>query len=502
MAVLNSTILERAWLSASNDFQQRIPNPSISSYANVVENIFAPLNNDLFNEFCGLLNGLNATYVDIKRFENPLRSLKKPAQSWGNSERHVAVKYLQAHAGKWDDETLLKVEAPEFVEWFYSVGEPRRYEFSWSRQEIARAFAADGYGYDDLLNATITQMLSSADYDEMNIMLQMFAEADQRMGGLYRYNISAAPSDEATAKELLKGIRAVAGRMQFPTMAFNHIPVPVHESPDTLILWVTPEVMASIDVDALSAVFQLDKADIKYRIIMIPEFPIANVYAALTSEDFIYYRDFMTGLEPPFYNPGNRTMKYYYWANALIGVNPAANCVLFSTDEGTGMSTIEMSVSGIAFDEPDGGYEVEIGGEVQLKLALTGTITDADGANEGGRIAVEPDAAMYEVACSRTTEADDPDDPDIVTAIPLNTRTYVDNYGVLHVQKTGVAVGDVITVTAKSVYLNPSGATVVYSDSADVEIVAAVGHGAKECAVATDPYITYTDETETVTASE
>ena len=115
MSVLNSTVLERAWLSGSNDFQQRIPNPSITAYANVVANLFAPMNNDLFNEFCGLLNGLNATYVDIKRFENPLRNLKKPAQSWGNSERHVAVKYLQAHAGRFDDETLLKVEKPEFV---------------------------------------------------------------------------------------------------------------------------------------------------------------------------------------------------------------------------------------------------------------------------------------------------------------------------------------------------------------------------------------------------
>ena len=210
----------------------------------------------------------------------------------------------------------------------------------------------------------------------------------------------------------------------------------------------------------------------------------------------------MTGFETPFYNPGNRTMKYYYWANALIGVNPAANCVLFSTDAGTGMSTIEMTVSGIAFDEPVGGYEVEIGGELQLKLALTGSITDADGANVDGRIAVEPDAAMFEVAASRTTAAEDPDDPDVVTAVPLNSRTYVDNYGILHVQKSGLEVGDVITVSAKSVYLNPSGATTVYDDSAEVEIIAPVGHGAKECAVATDPFITYTDETDSVTASE
>ena len=440
------------------------------------------MNNDLFNEFSGLLNGLNATYVDIKRFENPLRSLKKPATAWGNSERHVAVKFLQAHAGRFDDETLLKVERPEFREWFYSVAEPRRYEFSWSRQEMVRAFAADGYGYEDLLQATITQMLSSADYDEMNIMIQMFAEADQRMGGLYRYNISAAPTTEATGKELLTGIRAVAGRMKFPTTLYNHLDVPVHENGDTLVLWLTPEVQANLDVNTLASVFNLDKAEIQYRIVTIPEFPIPNVYAALTSEDFIYYRDFMTGLEPPFYNPGNRTMKYYYWANALIGVNPAANCVLFTTEANTVIPTVTVTPTGLAFNPATA--NVEIGGTVQLNLELTGT-----GAQ--GSIAVEPDAGLFGVSAMRGDDA-----------VSLNSRTYVDAYGVLHVQKTGIEAGDVITVDASSVYVNPSGATTTFTASATVTVIAPVAQGAKECAVATDPYITYTDTTEDVTASE
>ena len=136
------------------------------------------MNHDLFNQFSGLLNGLMGTYIESKLFENPLAVLKKPAATWGNTERRVAVKYLQAHSYKVDDETLLKLEKPEFVEWFYSVGEPRRYEFSWSKYELQRAFSADGYGYDELLQATITQAYSSDNYDEMNIMIQMFAEAD------------------------------------------------------------------------------------------------------------------------------------------------------------------------------------------------------------------------------------------------------------------------------------------------------------------------------------
>lgn len=489
MSVLNSDIISRAWLSGSNMFQQRIPNPSIASYSEVINSIFAPMNNDLFNEFSGLLNGLIGTYVESRLFENPLAVLKKPATQWGNSERHVAIKYLQAHAGRFDDETLLKCERPEFVEWFYSVTEPRRYEFSWSRQDLARAFAADGYGYDDLLAGTISQMLSSANYDEMNIMLQMFAEADQRMGGLYRYNISAAPTDEATGKELLKGIRTVAGQMKFPTMMYNHIDVPVHESGDTLIVWMTPEVAANISVETLAYVFNMDESEIQYRTIIIPEFPIPNVYAAVTSEDFIYYRDFMTGMEPPFYNPGNRTLKYYYWANGMIGVNPAANCVLFSTDDNTAIPTITMTVNGATLAPADGNANVEIGGTKQLKFALRGDVTGGN----SSRIAVEPDAAIYNVSAT---------DAESANAVSLNSRTYVDNYGILHLQKTGLSATDLVTVEATASYINPSGATTEYTASTTLSVVDATPDGAKECAVARDPYITYTDTTEEATASE
>lgn len=477
MAVLNSDVLTRAWLSGSNMFQQRIPNPAINSYANVVAHLFAPMNNDLFNEFSGLLNGLNATYVDIKRWEHGLRVLKKPASDWGNSERHVAIKFLKAHAGKWDDETLLKVERPEFVEWFYSVGEPRRYEFSWSKQELARAFAQDGYGYDDLLVGTITQMLNSAESDEMDIMIQMFAEADNRMGGLYRYNLTEPPTDKATAESLMIGIRATAKRMGVrPTMMYNHIPVPVVEDSSTLVLWVTPETDAVIDLAWLANVFNKDVAEMDYRKIVIDEFPIPNVYAALTSEDFIYYRDFMTGLEPPFYNPGNRTMKYYYWANGMIGFNPAANCVLFTTDAQTVIPTITVAPTGLTFEE--NATTAPIGGEKQLKLNLEGTVTgDTDGA-----IAVEPDAALFTVAAVRGTDA-----------VSLNTRTYVDAYGVLHIQKSDVQAGDVITVTAKSAYINPSGATTSFTATCAVTLTAAEAPGNKET-LDDKPFIQYTDE--------
>lgn len=484
--IKNSTILEKAWLEGSSDYQQRIPNMQISGYAQHIAALFDPMNNDLFNQFSGLLNGLMGTYIESKLFENPLRVLKKPAAEWGNSERHVAVKYMQAHTYAPNTETLLKLEKPEFVEWFYSVTEPRRYEFSWSRYEMMRAFAEpDGYGFDDLLSATISQAYSSDNYDEMQIMINCFAEADARMGGLYRENISAAPTDLATSKELLTKVRAIAGRMKFPTMNYNHIPVPVFENPETLVFWVTPEVDAVLDVQALAELFNVERAEVRYRKIIIPEFPLPNVYAALTSEDFIYARDVWYGMEPPFYNPENMTYKYYLQHAEIIGVNPAANAVLFTTDAQTVVPTITVAPSGLAFDPAT--YTVAPGETVKLNLELNGTVTG----DTEGIIAVEPDAATYTVGAVRGTDA-----------VALNSRTYVDNYGVLHTQKSGLATGDVITVTATSVYTNPSGATTVYTAAATVTVTAATGTPAKGCAVETDPFITYTDETVETTASE
>ena len=454
MSVLNSTILEKAWLEGSNDFQQRIPNPTQADYANVVSELFAPYNNDLFNQFSGLLNGLMGTYIESKTFYNPLRSLKKPAARFGNSERHVAVRYLKAHSYKADDETLLKLEKPEYREWFYSVTAPRRYEFSWSRYELARVFASDGYGFDDLLAATLSQMISSDEYDEMNLMIQAFAEAENRLGGLYKYHISAAPTTEATGKELLTAVRAISGKMKFPSVLYNHIDVPVYENGDTLILWVTPETMANLDVQALASVFQLDKADIQYRIVTIPDFPIPNVYAALTSEDFIFCRDVQYGIEPPFYNPANMTYKYYLHHAQMIGVNPVANCVLFTTEEGTDVDTIDLTPDS-AFVAAANGMAVP-GYYTPLPWIIIGNLTSGSGDPAPFPFEYKPGAAKWSIVkIERPGEGDD-DDP---TPIPINSQTFIDNDEWLHVQKSNVQEGDIITLQFDPIYTNPSGTT-------------------------------------------
>ena len=491
MAVLNSTILQRARLQGSNDFAQRVPDPDIAGYAQSVAEVFNPYNGDLYTQFMGMLKGIMGTYVEGKRFDNPLAVLKKPyAGDFGAVERHMAVHYMQAHSYRADSETYLKFEPAKYEEWYYSLNQQRRYEFSFPYDEVQLAFSADGYGFNQLLAETLDQQISSDNYEEMNVMLETFAEADNKWGGLYRHTLSAAPTDQATARELLVALRAMVGRLQFPSRYYNHIPIPVHESPETLVLFVTPETKAVIDVLALAELFNAaEYASIRQRIITVPEFPIPDVYAALASEDFIYCRDKLYTVQPAFYNGETLTGKFWLHHWQIVGANPAANCILFTTQPNTAViPTVTMEVTGAAFSP--NAVNVEIGGKVQLNFALQGTV---EGGN--GKIAVEPDAATYQVSAIRAGEEED-------VSISLNTRTYVSRDGILHVQKTGLQAGDIITVEATAAYVNPSGTTTLHTATATATVTNATVDGAKECPVEQEPYIEYTDDPDSTTASD
>lgn len=337
MPTLNSTVLDAVWLQGSNDYQQRVPIASQAGYHAAIRGIFdSP---QAYQEFTKLLNYVSAPYVEERTFRNPLRDLKKPmgptagAHAFGGIERHIAVQWFRAHTGgDPTTELLLKYEAPEFEEYFYSTSPGRKYAFSWAFDQLSRAFAEDGNGFSDLLNATLGAMISSDEYDEMNVMINTIAEADSVGDGLYKHTISAVPTSQATAQELFAAVRQYAYTFRFPSRLYNMLPVPAFIRDTELVFWCTPQVMANLDVYGLATLFNRDNAEIRYRIIVVPEFPVANMHAMLTSEDFVYCRDYVYSLETPFYNPDNRTVKYWLHHQETVGFNPYVPNVCFVTE--------------------------------------------------------------------------------------------------------------------------------------------------------------------------
>lgn len=458
MATSNSTIMEKVWLNGSNDFQQRIPRPTQGNIGATVEALFDPMNRQYFNDFMQILiNRIAFTYVRGQRWNNKLAVFKGQKINYGSTIQEIAPNWIRAHAYNVGEETLLKLNRPEAEVWYHSQNRQDRYDISISYDDLRTAFT-DEYGLNNFIAKVMEVPINSDEYDEYRIMLQLTAEYDQNFG-FYKENISAI-TDDTTGKAFLKKLREIAGLLEFPSARYNaaNVNIPVFANNKELVILMTPAVKASIDVDTLAGIFQLDKADIQQRIITVDEFPIPGAQALLTTEDFFVCHDTVYE-NTNFWNPQTLVNNYYLHHWGIYSVSPFVPAILFTTETGTEIPTVTETITGITLAFADNATTIEPGNTIATEITLAGTLKIGNNNYTGSKIKLAPDSATYEINAERGGDA-----------IQLNARTYVDKYGVLHVQKTGLETNDVITVTAKSTYINPSGETSEFTDDATITV--------------------------------
>lgn len=454
MAVDNATILDKVRLKGTDDYQQRIPSATQTGVANTMRYLFDPMNRQYLNDCVwSMVNRIGLTVMAQNApFENPLSIFKKENLYWGSTVQEIAVKWIKAHGYKDDAEDLLKMHRPEAAVWFYENNRRDQYPISWTDDELRQAFV-DDFGLNRFVAQIMESPRNSDQYDEMNIMLALIRHYEQNLG-FYKVHLDAVPSDETTAKTLLKALRATAGRMQFPSTQYNALNVtdiPAYASPQQMVLLIEPEYLASLDVDALSAVFQLDKADVPYRVIEVPSLGIDGAVALLVSTDWYQARDTLYGTTQ-FYNPQTLSNTLYLNHWGIYGVSPFTPCALFTTDKGTSITVVTQTVTDFTLTPTTGA--VKAGDLMQLTPKLTATV-----APTGTAIQVAPNAATYEVAANHAASGDDAPG----AAFDLNVNTFVDDQARLHVQRDGLVAGDVITVTGTATYVNPNGETTEHS---------------------------------------
>lgn len=461
MAQNNNTIMAKAWLAGTNDFQQRIPDPTQAGISATMSALFQPMNGQYFNQFMDILvNRIAYTYVRGQNYKNPLAVFKGNKINYGSTIQEIAPKWIKAHSYEDDAETLLKLHRPESEVWYHSQNRRDQYPISVNVDELRTAFT-DEYGLNNLVAQLMNTPNNADEYDEFNIMKNLIAEYETRWG-FYKYHLDTYPADDASGKAFLTALQTLGGKLQFPSSVYSGTDIPVFAQPSELVLLVTPEAQASLNVNTLAALFNVDLAKVSYRTVLIDEFPIPDAVALLTTEDFFVCHDTLYNTTS-FWNP--QTLTTTYWLNhwGVYSVSPFVPAILFTTAAGTVTPSIKQAVTGLTVTAEPG--TVELGGSVSIVTKLKGTIDPAD---SDADVLVRPDACIYNVS-AETPVGDDPATKP-AKPVQLNARTRVDNYGVLHVQKTGLKPGDVITVTATSTYVNPSGATVPYTGIATVTI--------------------------------
>lgn len=276
--------------------------------------------------------------------------------------------------------------------------------------------------------------------------------------GFFKHHVSGEPTDETTGKEFLKAVRAYASKLEFPTALYSPVSaeygIPVFAKPDELVLFITADAMASVDVDTLAGIFNLDKADIKYRTVIVPDIPVPNAFALLTTDAFFVCKDFLYANDS-FYNPSTYSTNYYLHHWEVVSCSPFVPAILFTTDDATEITTLTQTVTDI--DITAASQLLKPGDTTQMTVKLTGDITE----NDLG-VTVEPNAVTWSVSAETAASDGKP--------IALNSATRVDRLGVLHVQKSDLKAGNVLHVTGTASYVNPSGSTAVHTKTVDITI--------------------------------
>lgn len=455
MAVENHTILHNIWLNGTNDFQQRVPEPTQTNISQVMQTLFDPMNKMYYNQFMdALVMRIGDTFVHQQSFRNTLASFKKSRMMYGNTLQEIIPKWIRAHSYVDDAEDVFKMARPDALAWYHSQNRRDRYDITINREELRTAFT-ESQGLNRLVASIMNTPMNSDEYDEYRIMLQLIAEYD-RTWGFFTHALSAAPTSDETGKEFLYQLRSYAQKLQFPSTTYNNkaiADIPIFVDPNELVILMTPETSAAIDVYTLAGVFQLDKADIQQRIVIVDEFPMGkDVVALLTTDDFFMCKD--TEYETTsIYNPKTLSTNYFLHHWGVYSVSPFVPAILFTVGgETTTIETVTQSVTGLALTPSNA--NVEAGDELELNVTLQGTLDP----NTDPFVKVAPDAATYETTVTRSGAA-------------INSpRTRVDEYGILHVSKA-LETGDTISVLATATYTNPSGETSTFTANGSYNVV-------------------------------
>ena len=359
---------------------------------------------------------------------------------FGDSIEEVQVGLLRAHTYDTDrdymEKTLFGTELPEVQSNFHRVNRRNFYKVSVDEMRLRNAFLTSG-GVTNFVTSLMDAPYTSDAYDEFLLTTSLFAEYESN-GGFYHVRVpevSAMESNADDARTALRKIRAMGDNLRFLSTRYNAAKMPVAAEPEDLILFTTPEFNAAIDVNALAAAFNIDRASLRGRVIPIPRerFGIAGCEAILTTRDFFVIADQRFDMTEQ-YNavPGMRNYFLHRWQ--VVSASRFVPAVMFNTKSEDEVITVSQNITGVTSIDilaiGDGTVPTDIrrGDMIPLQAVVAGTTTPV-----GGKLADQ-------VAWSVTGGA--------------SSRTYITSTGVLHAGGDETATS--LTVTARTAYLDPT----------------------------------------------
>ena len=309
-------------------------------------------NLNVLNDFVGLLQKVVYTAVYNKTFNNPLAELEGERIPLGRFVEDAMINPAKARGFDINDFAgiLQKYEA-EVATQYLSVNSDLQYCVTLTRDKIRNAFTSWD-NLESLISGYINSLYNGAYITRYNQAKGLPLAAFER--GAVKYEVITNPTNEATAKALIRKIRADYSKMQIPSTAYNAwqdvkgdgaFALKTWSDPEDLIILISADVEALVDVEVLAAAFNLDKDSFLARKITVDDFSQYNddgtvavdgsmIKAVLCDRSFfkIKTQDFAMD---SWFNPNNRTWQYYLNDVRMVNYSLFANAKVYTTAEPT-----------------------------------------------------------------------------------------------------------------------------------------------------------------------
>lgn len=171
-------------------------------------------------------------------------------------------------------------------------------------------------------------LVSSMEKAEYTAYRNMFMLTDK-----YKKVKVSAPIDKASTEEFVIKVKTMIEKLTLPSTEYNMQGVETWSDVSKLYLVMTPELKARIDVSLLATAFNMSKADVEAKIIIVDKFDVEGRQALLIDEDFLqFYITADTMGEQK--NPVGLYTNYFYNRWGIIALCEFCNALTFDVEAG------------------------------------------------------------------------------------------------------------------------------------------------------------------------
>lgn len=323
---------------ASEAYRAAVP---LADYGNITD-VGNPILNyqSVQNEFLSaLVNKIALTLVNNKMYQNPLGFLKKGAQPLGLDIEEIYVN--PAEAADYEPNNfngILTPVSPDVKAAYYRRNRRDKYKVTIKNEQLTAAFTSWG-NLEALIAGIVNSLYNGNTIGEFTLTKELLGSAV----AVAKINqiVNPLPTTEALASGFLTSLRAVSSGMTFPSSTYNNYTLMggagnaiVNWTPvEDQIIIVRSDVAASVDVQKLSAAFNLSYADYVAQQVVVDKFDGApNMYAFVGSRRIFQIWENLRRMTE-FYN--SEVMAWTYWWHCwdTYALSPFENGVAYVTAE-------------------------------------------------------------------------------------------------------------------------------------------------------------------------